>query len=102
MTGFLFDALQHVLCLLAASHHDDALDGVIRFIEAEFAQARSVPDGHVADVADTDRHPVLRADDDVADVCGIANQPEPTHVVELAALRIKSASGIGVIDRQLL
>ena len=34
---FCFDALQHVLRLLAAPHHDDALDGVIGFVEAEFA-----------------------------------------------------------------
>ena len=102
LLGLRFDALQHILRLLAAPHHDDAFDGVIRLVEAEFAQARSVPDGHVADIADAHRHSVLRAHDDVADVRGIANQAEAANVVELAALRIESAAGVGVVDRELL
>ena len=68
LLGLRFDALQHVLRLLAAPHHDDALDGVIGLVESEFAQARGVADGHFADVADAHRHAILRADDDVADV----------------------------------
>ena len=61
-----------------------------------------MPDGDVADVADAHRHSILRAHDDVADVRGIANQAQAANVIELAALRIKSAAGIGVIDGQLL
>ncbi len=102
LLGFLFDAFQDVLRLLAASHHDDAFDGIICFVEAEFAQARRVADRHVADIADTHRHAVLRTDDDVADVRGIANEAEAANVIELAALRVESAAGIGVVDGELL
>ena len=57
---FLLHAFQHVLGLLAAQHQDDALDGVVSLVESEFAQPRRMPDGHVADVAHTHRHAILR------------------------------------------
>ena len=66
--GFRLDALQHVLRLLAAQHHDDAFHGVIGLVESEFAQPRRVADGHFANVAHAHRHAILRADDHVADV----------------------------------
>ena len=68
LLGLRFHALQHILRLLAAAHHDDAFNGVVGLVEAELAEARSVADGHIADVANAHRHAVLRADDDVADV----------------------------------
>ena len=35
-------------------------------------------------------------------VAVVANQAEAAHVVKLAALRIKSAAGVGVVDGELL
>ena len=37
---------------------------------------------------------------DVADVIRVAQQSKPAHVVELAALRIKSAAGVGIVGGQ--
>ncbi len=102
LASFGLHALQHVLRLLAAAHHNDAFDSVVGLVESEFAQPRSVPDGHIADVADADRHPVLRPHDDVPDVFGIANETEAAHVIELPALGIEAAPGIGIVHRQLL
>ena len=48
LLGLRFDAFQHILRLFAAPHHDDAFDGIIRFVEAELAQARRVSDGNIA------------------------------------------------------
>ena len=102
MLGFCFHSLEHSLRLFAAAHHDDALDGIILLVEAEFAQAWSATDGDLADVADTHRHPILRAHDYVADVARIAHQAQAANVIKLAALRIESAAGIGVVDGELL
>ena len=100
--GFCFDALEHVLRLLAGEHQDDAFDGVIRLVEAEFAEARRAADGDVADIAHTHRHAVLRADNYVADVGFVAKQADSANVIKLAALRIEAAAGVRVIDRKLL
>ena len=59
LLGFCFDTLQHVLRLLATPHHDDALDRIILFVKAKFAQAWRVSDGNLTDVANTHRHPIL-------------------------------------------
>ena len=98
--GLGLDALQNVLRLLAAQHENDAFDRVVIFLEAEFTQTRRVADRHIADVADPNRNAVVAADHDVADVVGIAHQADAAHVVELAALRIESAAGVGVIGGQ--
>ena len=45
--------------------------------------------------------PFCVAHDDARDIRLVANQPQPAHVVELAALRIKSAAGIRVVDSKL-
>ncbi len=60
LLGLGFDAFEHILRLLAAAHHDDALDGVVGFIEAELAEARGVADDHIADVVDAHGHAILR------------------------------------------
>src|ERR1039458_2875728 len=85
--GFFFDALQHILRLLAAPHHDDALDGIIRFVEPEFAQAWGVPDGDLSDVSNAYRGAVLRTHYDVANIRGVVDQAEASDVIELIALR---------------
>ena len=100
LLGFFFDALEHVLRLLATSHHDDAFDGIILLVEAEFAQPRGAADGDVTDVADAHRHAILRANDHVADVPRVAHQPEAANIVKLAALRVESAAGIGIVDTE--
>ena len=97
---FFFDALEDVLRLLAGEHEDDAFDPVVIVLETEFAQARRVADGDLADVADAHRHAVVVSHDDVADVFGLGHQPESAHVEELRALRIKTAAGVGVVGGQ--
>ncbi len=95
--GFGLDVFQNVLRLLSAQHQDDAFDGVIIFLKAEFAQARRVPDGDFANVAHPNGHAFIGADDDVSNVIGIAHQSDAANVIELSALRIETAAGIGVV-----
>src|SRR5579863_4335733 len=102
LSGFRLHSLQHVLRLLATAHHDDAFDGIVGLVESEFAQPRSMPDGHRANVADSDRHTALRPDDHVADVLRIPDQTQSAYVVKLAALRIEPAAGVGIVGRELL
>ncbi len=40
---FFFDTLQYILRLLAAPHHDDALDGVIRFVKPNSPKRGAFP-----------------------------------------------------------
>ena len=70
--GFRLNAFEHVLRLLAAQHQDDAFHGIIVFLKAELPQARRMPNGDFADVAHADGHAFVGADDDVANVIGIA------------------------------
>ena len=102
LAGHRFHAGQHILRLLAAPHHDDAFHGVIRVVEAKFSQARRVSDGYIPNVADAHRHAVLAADDDISDILSIPDETEAADVVELSALRIESATGVGVIVSKLL
>ncbi len=83
--------------LLAAAHEDHAFDGIVILLEAKLAEPRRVADRHVANVPDANRHAVVAADDDVSDVVGIADQTDAAYVVELPALGVESAAGIGVI-----
>ncbi len=98
--GLGFHPFQDVLRLLAAQHEDDAFDGIVIFLEAEFAETRGVPDGDISDVAHSDGYALVGADHDVANVVGVAYQADAANVVELSALRIESAAGIGVIGGQ--
>ena len=104
LLGFLLDAAEDVLGLLAAAHQDDAFDGVVVvfvfFLEAEDAEARRVAHDYLADVFHADRDAVVAADDDFADVVGGFEQAETAHVVELAALGVKAAAGVGVVGLQ--
>src|SRR6202042_2368487 len=70
--------------------------------ESELAQARRVADGDFADVANAHRNAILRADDHAANVLNVFDQAQAAHVIKLAALRIKSAAGIGVVHGKLL
>ena len=98
--GLGFDCLENVLRLLSAQHEDDAFDGVVIFLEAELAEAGRVADGDVADIADADGHALVGADYDVSDVVGVSYQADAANVVELSALRIEAAAGIGVVGRE--
>ena len=95
--GLGLDSLQDILRLPAAEHENDALDRIVILLKAELTQAGRMADGDVANVAHPDGNAFVAADDDVADVVGIAHQPDAAHVVELSALRIESAAGIRVI-----
>ena len=54
-------------------------------------------DHDIADVLDANRNAVVTADDDVANVAGVAHQSDAAHVIELSTLRVESAARIGVI-----
>ena len=86
LVGLRFHGFEHVLSLLAAEHQDHALDGVIVVLITEFAQPWSVADGHLADVLDANRHAVIAADDNIANVVGVTHQADAAHIVELPAL----------------
>ena len=64
---------------------------------AELAEARRVADLDRADVLHADGHAIIGADNNVTDVFGVAHQAEAAHVIELAALRVESAAGVGVV-----
>ncbi len=95
--GLGLDRLEHVLRLLAAQHEDDAFDRVIVLLIAELAEARRVADLDRADVLHANGHAIIGADNNVTDVFGVAHQAEAAHVIELAALRVESAAGVGVV-----
>ena len=86
--------------LPAAEHEDDAFDRIVIFLKTELTERGALPDGDVANVANPNGHAFVAADHDVADVIGIAHQPDAAHVVELSALRIESAAGVGVVGRK--
>src|SRR5277367_651493 len=95
--GLSFDRFQDVLCLLPAQHQNDAFDRIVIFFVAEFAEARSVPDGYVSDITNADRHAFVGAHNDVSNVVGVLYEPNAAHVIELSTLGIKSAAGVGVV-----
>ena len=99
---FRFHALEHILRLLAAPHHDDAFHCVIGLVEAELAQPRRIPDLHLPNVPDARGHAVLRAHYDIRNVRRVAHQTRARHVIELLPLLVKSAAGIRVVHRELL
>ena len=98
--GLGLNSLQNVLRLLAAAHEDHAFDRVVILLKAELTEAGRVPDGDVANIAHPDGYAFVAADDDVPDVVGVADQADSADVVELSALGIESAAGIGVIRGQ--
>ena len=100
--GLLLHSLQHGLRLLAAPHEDDAFDRVVVLLKPNSPSRGSMADLHLADIADADRHAFVGADDDVLDVLGIADQADAAHVIELAALRVETAAGVGIVVRQRL
>src|SRR5580704_2808240 len=94
------DSLEDVLRLLTTQHENHALDGIVIFLESEFAEPRRVPDRHLADIPHSYRHALVCADYDVANVVGVAYQANSANVIELSPLRVKTAAGIRVIGRQ--
>ncbi len=100
IVGLGFHSFEDVLRLLSAQHENDAFHGIIILLKAEFAQPWRVPDGDIPNIAHADRHALVGADNDVSNVVGIAHQSNAAHVVELPALRIEPAAGVGVVGGQ--
>src|SRR5258708_7447248 len=102
--GLSLHTFENDVGLLAAAHEYDAFDGIVivfgLILKTENAEARGVADFHVADVADADRRAVIARDPDFADIVGGFYQPQTPHIIKLAALRIKTAAGIGVVVLQ--
>src|SRR5579872_7224390 len=98
--GLGLDTLENILRLLAAQHEDDAFDGIVIFLIAEFAEPGSVTNHHVADIAHANGDTFVRADDDISNIVSVPNQADAPDVIELAALRIESATSVGVVCRQ--
>ena len=98
--GLGLDALEHVLGFFAGAQKNDALDGVVLFLVAEFAQARSDADHHAAHVLEQNRGAVMYGQHDVTDVFQGVHTAKAAHVVELAALRIEAAAGVAVVGGQ--
>src|SRR5580704_12675701 len=84
--SFCFDSFEDALRLLSAQHEDDAINRIVIFLKAEFAQARSMPGRYISDIVDSDWHAFVGANYDVANVICISNQPYPANIVELSAL----------------
>src|SRR6202011_891324 len=74
--GCCLYTLEHGLRLFAAAHEDHAFDGVIGFVETEFAEARCMADGDLANIAHPHGHAILIANDDASDVRLVTNQSE--------------------------
>ena len=102
LLGLLLDALQDVLGLFAAAHQDDAFHRVVVLVEPEFPQARGMANHHIADVADAHGSAIVAGHHDGANILGIARQAQAAHVVELPALRVKPAAGVGVVRGESL
>src|SRR5260370_6679129 len=102
--GLPLHSFENVLGLLAAAHQNDAFDGIVivcgLVLKAENAETGRVTDFHVADVVDADRSAVITGDYDFANIVGGFYESETAHIIKLAALRIKTAAGIGVVVLQ--
>src|ERR1700722_15615927 len=101
LVGFLLDAAQDRLRLLSAPHQDHAFNGVVVFLDlvlkSKNSKARRVADHDGADIFHAHGPAIVAADDDLADIVGRFQQAEAAHVVELSALRVKTASGVRVV-----
>ena len=97
LVSLLLYGAQYRLGLLAAPHQDDAFNRVIILLETELSQARRVSDLNLANVANADRRSFVGSHNNALNVLRIAQQSDTAHVIELAALRIKTAAGIRII-----
>ncbi len=90
--------------MLAPAHQDDAFDGVIILLllglKTEDAEARGVADFHAANILDADGHAIGTSDYDFPDVFGAFHEAQAAHVIKLAALRVKTAAGVGIVGVQ--
>ena len=100
--GHGFHAPQNDLRLLADAHQDDAFHGLILPHVSELAEPRRMAYLDLGDVFDVNWNPVLLLQDDIPDIRGIAHQSQAPDVVELSALGIESAAGVGIVITQLL
>ena len=100
--GHLLDFLDHPLRLFADAHQDDPLHGVVLLHEAELAEPDGVSDLDLGDVAQVNRDCVARGHDHISDVLQILDQAEAPDIVELPALRVEAAAGVGIVVAELL
>ena len=98
--GLRLNPLQDVLGFFARAQQDDTLHGVVLLLVAEFTQARGDADGDAADVPHQHRGAVMHRQHHVADVLHGDQASHAAHVIELAALRIESAAGVGIVGRE--
>src|SRR5579859_5769493 len=92
-----FHSLEHVLRLFPTQHEDDAFDGIVVLLKAEFTEPGRMPNGYISDILHTNGYAFVRAHHNVSNVVGVTYQPDSTNVVELSSLRIKTAAGIRII-----
>src|ERR1035438_5393353 len=79
--GLSFDALENVLRLLSTQHENDAFHRIVVVLETEFAQPWRMADHDVANIFYANRRAVVAAEDDVANVVGVADQSNAAHVI---------------------
>src|SRR5262249_11468290 len=76
--GFLLDAFEHVLCLLAAAHQDDPFDSIVviflRGLETKDAKARRVTNFDAANIFHSNRRAVVAADHDFAYIVRVPDE----------------------------
>src|SRR5579871_84010 len=102
LIGHFLDLVENHLSLFADAHQYDSFHRVVLLHESKLAEADGVADFDFGDILDKNRDSVVRAEHDIFDVRSISHQAESANVVELAALRIESAAGVGVVVGKLL
>ncbi len=83
--GLCFNALQHLLGLLARAHQDDTFHGVILVLVTKLAQARRVADHHAAKVLCQNGNAIAHRQHDVADVLRRLQPAQAADVIKLSA-----------------
>ena len=66
-------------------------------LKAENTQTRRVADFDVANILDSNGRAVYAGDDDFADIVRESLPGQSAHVIELPALRIEAAAGVGIV-----
>ena len=91
------DAGEHRLGGVAGAQEDHAFDGIVVLHVAELAQPRRMANGHLAEVLDPDRNTLVIRDDNFADIGGVAEPAQSTHVIELTAQLVEAAARVHVV-----
>src|ERR1700674_696817 len=88
--------------LLDTAHQDDALDNIVFAVLPGDTEPRLVADGHLGDIADTDRIAICGAQHGVADVVDRTNQTDAANDSGLGANVDRIAADIDVAVVQYL